>query len=450
MNYELLRNIEVERVVLSSAFNSEGLMLIKEYKVQESDFYLEKHQELFKEIMKYYNANGSIDLISLLDESRNNETLNKLGGVSYISGIASEHLTNVTLLKHIEILKDYTLKRYIYEISNFINTNISMESKDLLNKVEEKILEQQHNSDDINTNNINLDRYLTLKEDIYLEKKTNNTIKTGLIKLDNHIEGFSKGELITIFAFSAVGKSTLAGQIALNMAKAKRKVMYFSLELNYNQVMDRFISNLSNMDHKIIRNINKNNITDDDFTKIVTYAMKINNYISIYECTNFDEIISKIQINKIKNNVDIVFIDYIGLIEGVQASDERMKITKITRRLKALSNSLNIPIVILAQANQMAERRNTSAYKIYEKLGDTDIAESASVFRDSDTVIGVYRNTILDDEAARRDMDIDYNSRDATKNPECVNLLIKKCRKSTKKTLSFRWIGKRFRVENYP
>ncbi|WP_346938993.1 DnaB-like helicase C-terminal domain-containing protein [uncultured Clostridium sp.] len=63
-----------------------------------------------------------------------------------------------------------------------------------------------------------------------------------------------------------------------------------------------------------------------------------------------NDIISKIQVEKIKGNVNIVFIDYMGLIEGVKAQDERMKITEVTRRLKALANNLNIPIVILAQA----------------------------------------------------------------------------------------------------
>lgn len=245
-----------------------------------------------------------------------------------------------------------------------------------------------------------------------------------------------------------MGKTAVAGQIALNMARAKKNIMYFSLEMTYNQMVDRLVSNITKMDHKKVKYIKRGKVSESEFEAIVNKSAAINNYIKIYNTRYLNDVISKIQVERIKGNVDIVFIDYIGLIEGVKAQDERMKVTEVTRRLKGLANSLNIPIVILAQATQEAARKNENKnYEIYEKLSDTDIAESASVFRDSDTVLGVYRNTLLDDPGVNPDKK-NYNSDDATVNPERINIMVKKCRNSTKKTLSFRWIGENFRIEN--
>ena len=450
MNIDLIRNIDIEQSVLSNAMRKEGLLIIKNSKVKSYDFYLEKHKEIFKAILKTYDKENEIDVVLLMEYCQSNNILEKVGGKSYLVEVSSSGIGISQLNAYIGKLKEYKLKRDVLDITKVINQNEDIESKELLNLVQEKVLSIQKVSNTEKTQEEYLMDYLTLKENLYKgESEENTTIKTGLYDLDNAIHGFSNAELITIFAFSAVGKSTIAGQIALNIARKKKKVMYFSLEMTYLQVMDRFVSNVTGIDHKNIKYLNKDKISQEEILKIMTAADNINKYISIYDTRYLNDIIANIQIKKMQNDVDIVFIDYISLIDGVHANDERMRITKITQKLKALANTLNIPIVILAQATQAAEKKNSDNYKPYEKLSDTDIADSASVFRDSDTVLGIYRNTLLDDEKARRDIEVNYSSKDASINPEAVNILVKKCRNSTKKTLAFRWSGKNFRISNY-
>lgn len=450
MNLDLIRNIEIEQSVLSNAMNKEGLLFIKNSKVKTDDFYLDKHKEIFKAILQTYDKENEIDIVLLLEYCQCNGLLDKAGGKNYLIEVSSCS-TGISQLKaYIDRLKEYKLKRDILNITKVINQNEDINSKELLNLVQDRILSIQKVSNTEKSQEEYLLEYMTLKENLYKGDANNAvTIKTGLYDLDNAIHGFSNAELITIFAFSAVGKSTVAGQIALNIARKKKKVMYFSLEMTYLQVMDRFVSNVTGIPHQNIKYLNKDKVSDDEILKVMAAADNINKYISIYDTRYLNDIISNIQITKMQNNVDIVFIDYISLIDGVNAADERMRITRITQRLKALANTLNIPIVILAQATQAAEQRNNDKYKPYEKLSDTDIADSASVFRDSDTVLGIYRNTLLDDEKARKDLTVNYSSKDAGINPDAVNILVKKCRNSTKKTLSFRWSGKNFRVDNF-
>jgi len=449
LSIETLSNIQNEQSILTSAFTKEGLMLLKDLKVRPNEFYSSNHQVLYKAILETYSETANIDPILVLEHCKKNKILNAVGGTSYITEIATNFTNNIALNNYVDILREYKLKRDILDISKNIEEKQNIEANELFNVVQDKILQIQKTTDHEETQEQLWEKYIESKEKAYLgEVEACNTIKTGLIKLDNHIQGFSSAELITIFAFSGVGKTAVAGQIALNMARAKKNIMYFSLEMTYNQMVDRLVSNITKMDHKKVKYIKRGKVSESEFEAIVNKSAAINNYIKIYNTRYLNDVISKIQVERIKGNVDIVFIDYIGLIEGVKAQDERMKVTEVTRRLKGLANSLNIPIVILAQATQEAARKNENKnYEIYEKLSDTDIAESASVFRDSDTVLGIYRNTLLDDPGVNPDKK-NYNSDDATVNPERINIMVKKCRNSTKKTLSFRWIGENFRIEN--
>lgn len=453
MNVSVLSNIQNEQSILAAALNDEGLMILKDLKVRPEEFYRTGHQILYKAILKTYEEMHSVDLVLLSEYCTRNKLLEGVGGTAYIAELSAGFISNANLNNYVDILRGYKLKRDLLNIAALIEENQELEPKELMNKVQNKIMNIQKENDNEEEQEQLWTKYIDNKEKAYIgEIEACNTIKTGLMKLDEHIQGFSAAELITIFAFSGVGKTAVSGQIALNMARSKHKVMYFSLEMTYNQMMDRLVSNVTRIDHKKVKYVKKAFISESEFEAIVNKSASINNYIKIYNTRYLNDIISKIQIEKMKDNVDVVFVDYIGLIEGVKAQDERMKITEVTRKLKALANDSNIPIVILAQATQEAAKKNENKnYAIYEKLSDTDIAESASVFRDSDTVLGIYRNTLLDDDKYRKSLKedrLDYNSKDATVNPERINIMVKKCRNSTKKTLAFRWSGETFRIEN--
>jgi replicative DNA helicase len=451
INLDLFKSNEIEQPILAGGMTRDGVMILENLQVRPEDFYSNRHQLLYKAITDTYKEKNNIDLLLLVEYCKKKNIIDKVGGTTYITEISGCLISITQLNAYANILKNYRLKRDVLEISKIIEIKQELEPKELLNLVQEQILSIQKKAEIEKTQEDCLKSYLEAKEKSYIgENEEDNAIKTGLWKLDTAIHGFSKAELITIFAFSGVGKTTVAGQLALNIARySKKRVMYFSLEMTYTQVMDRLVSNVTDIEHRKVKYLNKGELTDEQLVKILTTASQINQYISIYDTRYLDDIISKIQVERIKDNVDIVFIDYISLIQGVQANEERLRIAQITQKLKALANTLNLPIVILAQATQAAEKKNSDNYKPYEKLSDTDIADSASVFRDSDTVLGIYRNTILDDPGAQRDIKVDYNSKDATINPKCVNILVKKCRNSTKKTLAFKWNGAKFRIDNY-
>lgn len=448
---ELLRSEELEKNVLGNIINNISTLLeVKGNGITEKDFYYDKHKEIYKAIMKVFEENNNIDLVLLLEFLNRNKLINKCGSISYITSLATESILVGSIVNHIEILKDYSKRRNILEISKYIMANIGEDPSVLHQEINNRLIDNL-GSGNIETHDRQLEEYLKAIESRLLGE--NAAIKTGLRKLDQYIDGLANSDLITIFAFSGVGKTTLMCQMVVNIIRQKKRTVVFSLEMPKEQIWDRILSNLADIEYSKIKH---GRVNDDELDSIVKFSSEItsNKSFLVLEDNSLTDIISKVQLEVMKNDVDVIFIDYINLITtSTRYKTEHDQVRECTRALKQLAKSIRKPIVILAQAKQtVAEKITNSNVDVYQKLNDADIHGGASIFRDSDKVIGMYRNTDLDQAAGRRALEdrglLDYNSKSAEFNPSCVNLLIRKCRSGEKATLSFGWNAKYYRVSN--
>ncbi len=448
-----MRNIDVEQNILGAMIiDLNSSLMVKNRGVKSKDFSLYNHKELFDAINGVTSKYNRIDLLLLLEYLKSKNILTKVGGISYVTQISNSVATTANLNNYIDILLEYSSKREIGSLAEYIQNNLNQDIKALRSHIHSKILEIFEVGENEETPQEYGEEFIKLLNQRATGVEDSQGIKTGLFTLDETIGGFSKADLVTIFAFSSIGKTTLAGQIALNMIKRNKKILFFSLEMPARQVIERMVANLCSVEGSRMR---KGEIVENEWDEIIksTNYLCDDNRLMICGNSDFNEIIAKIQLEKIKSNIDAVFIDYIGLIQAPQAERRDLTIAIVTQSLKALARNLDIPIVALAQAKQSVQNKNSETFNINEKLSETDIAESASIFRDSDKVIGMYRNAELDDPIARKlahdDGKLNYNSKDATVNPNCVNLLVKKCRNGTKATLSYLWEGQYFRIRNY-
>lgn len=454
MDRDKLYSIEVEEQILGiSICETKCFIQVMELKVKESDFYFDKNKLLFNEIKTVFREKQTTDFVILAEYLKKNNTLDKVGGITKISDLMGGVITTSNIKAYVEALKEYSQKRYLINISKSIQLNIDKSPEEIQQVINTLIVDMTAES---------VTETVEGQEEEYLNvldkrmKGEINPLKTGLRDLDNNITGFNGGDLITIFAFSGVGKTTLAAQIALNVIRQKKKVLFFSLEMPKEQIRDRIISNLTNIP---FRNIKYGKLQDEELNKVIM----ANGYLSrdkgllVSEEDELVDITSKIQYEVLKNNVDIVFIDYINLVNITgNNKEEHQKITECTRLFKKLAKSIKKPIVILAQGKQeSAHKMQNKNMALWDKVAVNDIAGGASIYRDSDIVLGMYRNVELDNKLVRdylvkeNEKNIDYNSPLADKNPECVNILIKKSRASKKDILNFRWKAENYRISNW-
>lgn len=451
MNLDLIRNIEVEQNIIGSMIiDKKCILATKNKNIIAADFYEDKHKDIFVAINQIFKDKNQMDLILLVDYLKNKGQITEAVSITYITELSGSISSTANINNYLDILLKYSCKRKIVEISNYINKNEGLDNEILKEEIHKKVL-------DLFDMQKGKEKMREVGENflVSLEKRSSGEIigiKTGLNALDDNIGGLYPAELITIFAFSSVGKTALALQMALNIIKQEKKILYFSLEMPGEQILERLNANICSISSKDLRD---GNLQTSEWSQVAqaTGYLCTDNRLIISDESSLEGITAKIQLEKLKNNTDIVFIDYIGLIEAPKEERRDLQIANITRKFKLLALNLNIPIVILAQAKQSTNGRNTGNYKAYEKISETDIGESGAVYKDSDKVIAMYRNIELDDPAARLEANkqnkLNYNSKDATYNPECVNLLIKKCRNGSKATTAFKWEGKYFRISNF-
>ena len=454
MDRDKLYSMEIEEQILGiSIYETKCFIQVVELKVKESDFYFDRNKILFNAIKTVFREKQTTDMLMITEYLKNSNMLDKVGGITRICELIDGVITTSNIKAYVETLKEYSQKRYLINISKNIQLNIDKSPEEIQQVINTLIVDMTEESV-VETVEGQEEEYLNV-----LDKRMKgeiNPLKTGLRDLDNNITGFSGGDLITIFAFSGVGKTTLATQIALNVIRQKKKVLFFSLEMPKEQIRDRIISNLTNIPFK---NIKYGRLQDEELNKVIM----ANSYLSrekgllVSEEDELVDITSKIQYEVLKHNIDIVFIDYINLINITgNNKEEHQKITECTRLFKKLAKSIKKPIVILAQGKQeSASKMQNKNIALWDKVAVNDIAGGASVYRDSDIVLGMYRNIELDNKLVRdylvkeNEKNIDYNSPLAEKNPECVNILIKKSRASKKDILNFRWKAENYKINNW-
>ena len=265
MDRDKLYSMEVEEQILGiSICETKCFIQVMELKVKESDFYFDRNKILFNAIKTVFREKQTTDLVILAEYLKKNNTLDKVGGITKISDLMSEVITTSNIKAYVEALKEYSQKRHLINISKSIQLNIDKSPEEIQQLINTLIVDMTAEAV-TETVDGQEEEYLNV-----LDKRMKgeiNPLKTGLKDLDNNITGFNGGDLVTIFAFSGVGKTTLATQIALNVIRRKKKVLFFSLEMPKEQIRDRIISNLTNIP---FRNIKYGNLQDEELNKVIS------------------------------------------------------------------------------------------------------------------------------------------------------------------------------------
>ena len=431
-----LHNKEIEKNIISACFQDNNL--IDEIEIEW--FYSSSHQEIIKGFKELRKKGQNIDLVIFAEYVSNKKMPVTL---SEITDIATVLLSLTNVKQYIDKLKDFFVKRKIYLITNKLDYNT--ESNDMLDNLS-KLCEELHSNDQ---NKENTREYLFTYIDELYKDNAESKIQTGLLKLDNDIVGFLDGQLITISAYTGIGKSIFTSQLILNMLKQDKKIDLFSLEMGRSEIINKLVSNGCDID---FNKIYKKELSDIEKEKITLYISEFLSakHLEIYDSIgDIDNIISTIKRDKLKNNIDIAFIDLINRVSNklVNPKNRAEYLGELTRRLKLLALQLNIPIVITAQINRVIEGRQDKRPTL------ADIKESGGIAEDSDLVLGLYRNRELDKREVRDGLKdkglLDYSSPNPDKNPFAMELITLKGRNVPVEVYSFNWEGKYQRIKNW-
>ena len=356
------------------------------------DFYRERNRWCYQACQSLYQRGEPIDQISVARELSLRERLEEVGGPGYLSHVIAAVPTSVHAEHFARIVNQTATMRRLIQAAGDIATigyEDAPDTEQALQRAED-ILFRVRNTHVIRD-------FVTIREvlDQYLEEASDTApldhgvapIPTGFIDLDNALGRLQRGDLFILAARPALGKSTLAMNIARNAAEQGAVAAVVSLEMSREQLALRLLSAEARVDsHRLRINL----VTSDEQTRIINGIGALSDfgiYIDDSPAQTVLEMRSKLRRLHTGRSIDLVIIDYLQLISGRENRGENrvQELSDITRQLKAIARDLNVPVIAISQLSRAIEQRPDHHPLL------SDLRESGSIEQDADIVAFIHR-----------------------------------------------------------
>ena len=399
-------NIEAEQAVLGAIFLEPSVVVPASEILNPEDFYRVSHQRIFETMIRLTDKGEPIDLVTVTNALSEQNILDEVGGVSYLTDIAQSVPTAANIEYYSRIVEEKSTLRRIIQAATNIVTRTFEESDDVsevLDHAEKTILEVSQNKTSGKFKNIKdvlIDVYDNI-EHLHYHNADVTGVPTGFRDLDRITSGFQKNDLIIVAARPSVGKTAFALNIAQNVAiHAEENVAIFSLEMGAEQLVMRMLCAEGNIDSQRLRT---GKLVEEDWGKLTMAMGSLSDagiYIDDSPGIKVSEIRSKCRRLKQENGLGLVVIDYLQLIQGSGSSREnrQQEVSEISRALKALARELEVPVIALSQLSRGVEQRQDKRPMM------SDIRESGSIEQDADIVGFLYRDDYYDQESEKENI----------------------------------------------
>ena len=389
---------EAERAVLGAILlDGQAVFERLENKLKPESFFKVSQQVLFSALREMNENKITIDQLTVTETLRQKGILEQCGGVGYVTELPQAVPTIANVEYYRDLILDCAVRR---DLIRFGHETIK-ESHDISRPVKSVVegLDQQFSRFTVGNDTNGILTVSNILADLVddIEKKMNSLqlydgIESGFPVLDELTTGFKEEEMIIVGARPSIGKTAFALSMAINMAIHKDvPVGFFSLEMSAADIMRRLLSCESRVPMDRIKRPQK--LQEDDLQRIYQTAVAIHKkplYICAEANMNLLDIKATARMMQRKFGVQVIFIDYIGLIalENAGVRPRHEVVSEISRSLKALSRELKIPLVILAQLNRESEKGDDKEPLL------SNVRDSGSIEQDADVVMLLHRPRI--------------------------------------------------------
>ena len=399
------QNLEAERSLLGAILRDENIFPDILERLSAEDFYDKRHAAIFRTMKDIYDHNQPIDLLTTTAELKKKKLLKEIGGAPYLAELTNSVPTTAHAKAYAELVEQASIRRRLIKAGTNIVEGAydgKQEVGELLGTAEKELFEvsdKNIKSDYSPLSDLLLDAFNRM-ENLHKNRGALRGLKTGFSELDANTAGFQKGDLIIIGARPAMGKTTFAQNLAVNVAEINQKpVLFFSMEMAKSEIIDRMIAPMADVNSWDIRT---GNISDDDFSRIGDALGQMSDIPLLIDDT------SSMTILELRNkarraahdyNIGMVIVDYLQLIQGSDryAGNRVQEVTEISRGLKILARELEVPVIALAQLS-----RNTTGRDDPHPIL-SDLRESGSIEQDADLVLFLHRKDYYDPDRNKPD-----------------------------------------------
>lgn len=425
------QDIEAEQAVLGAIFLDAEALVEAMAVIEPQDFYRRAHQIIFRSMIALNDRNENIDIITLKSQIESENTLEDVGGISYLTELSQVTPTASGVAHYAKIVKDKsTLRELIQAATKIVKEGYSQEGsvEEIVEAAEKGILNvsEKRNStgfqaiaDVLNSTMEHIDMLSQQNEEI-------TGLPTGYPELDKMTAGLQPEELIILAARPAVGKTAFALNIAQNIGtRTDRSVAIFSLEMGAESLVNRMLCAEGTIEAGHLRT---GQLTEQEWHNLIMAMGSLSNTSIFIDDTpgiKVSEIRARCRrLAQEKGNLGLILIDYLQLIEGSGRESRQQEVSEISRQLKKLAKELKVPVIALSQLSRSVEQRQDKRPVL------SDIRESGSIEQDADIVAFLYR----EDYYQRQGTEEDKNEEEQSVN-DVIEVIIEKNRNGARGTV---------------
>ncbi len=429
------QSVEAEQSVIGSMLIDKEVIPVVMEVLKPEDFYRPDHKEIYDVIIELFDKAQPIDLITVSERLKLHGKLELVGGLEYLTNIATEVPTTANVKHYAKIVEEKALLRKLIKASSDIvdlGFNASEEVSFILDKAEQNIfdiLQKRSSQGFVPIKDVLVDTFNKLEE-LYNNKGHITGIPTGFVDLDYKTSGLHNSDLVLIAARPAMGKTAFALNLAQNAAiHSGVPVALFSLEMSKEQLVNRMLCSEAMVDSNRMKT---GQLEDNDWQKVARALGPLSEapiYIDDTPGISITEIRAKCRRLKLEHNLGLVVIDYLQLMQGSKSKSEnrQQEISEISRSLKILAKEINVPVICLSQLSRAAETRTDHRPIL------SDLRESGAIEQDADIVMFLYRD--------------DYYNPD-TEKKNIAEVILAKHRSGSTGTVELVWLGQYTKFAN--
>jgi replicative DNA helicase len=368
------------------------------------DFYYPAHQTVYAAIVDLYGRSEPADPLTVSAELTKRGELDRVGGASYLFSLTQAAMTAANAEYHAEIVREKAVLRRLAETGDSIAAmGYAGEggAAEIVDRAQAAILglTAQQADDTLRVVGDISEEWLDELEQIGQRKGEITGVPTGFIDLDSLTNGLQPGQLIVIAGRPAMGKSTLALDVARHAAiRYAMPTAFFSLEMSRKELMSRMYSAEARV---ALHHMRSGTMTDDDWTRLARRMPDVSAaplYIDDGGELTLMNVCIKARRLKQRSDLRLIVVDYLQLMQsgaGRRGENRQQEVADMSRRLKVLAKELNVPVIALSQLNRGSEQRSD------KKPVLSDLRESGAIEQDADMVILVHREDAYDKESPR-------------------------------------------------
>ena len=392
------QNLEAEQSLLGSLLIDRNAIIKIVELVHKQDFYRDANGKIFETMLELYEMHEPIDLLSLSNRLNEKKLLEFIGGRTYLSSLASMVPTASHVIAYAKIVQKKSTLRRLINAATEISETAFKDTDDvsrLLDEAEQSLFQvsQRFLTRSFVSIKDVLHEAFDRIDELHKESGKLRGIPTNFNDLDNMLAGLQKSDLIIVAARPSMGKTTLALDIARQVAvKSKIPVAIFSLEMSKEQLVDRMLCSEANVDLWKMRTGKLSSTGENDDFSRIGHAIGVLSESTIFiddsAGANILEIRTKARRLQMEHGLGLIVIDYLQLMEGRGNENRVQEVSEISRNLKAIARELNVPVIALSQLSRGVEQRDTHIPRL------ADLRESGSIEQDADVVLFIYRDAM--------------------------------------------------------